>query len=196
MNGSTSGPKDAVSGVPQGSVLGPILFLLFINDLPRVLSGAVLMFADDVKLISPRSESVVLQSDIHAIHSWTKEWDLPLNENKCSIISVGQSPAYPYTLYPGGPAIINAETTKDLGVQVDRSFKPSRHCVLAAQRARAALFLIVRTFVRLTPKIFTTLYCLLGAELSLHSPRPSLDRDKWLGWRTRGEGAPASSIMW
>ncbi len=135
VNGSTSGPKAAVSGVPQGSVLGPILFLLFINDLPRVL-----MFADDVKLISPRSESVVLQSDIHAIHSWNQEWDPPLNENKCSIISVGQSPTYPYTLYPGGPAIINADTTKDLGVHVDRSFKPSRHCGLAAQRARAALF--------------------------------------------------------
>ncbi len=106
VNGSTSGPKAAVSVVPQGSVLSPILFLLFINDLPRVLSGAVLMFADDVKLISPRSESVVLQSDIQVIHSWTQEWDLPLNANKCSIISVGQS-----STDSGGPAIEDAETT-------------------------------------------------------------------------------------
>ncbi len=111
------------------------------------------MFADDVKLISPSSESAVLQRDIHAIHPWTQEWDLPLNENKCSTISVGQSPTNPFTLYLGGPAIKDAETTMDLEVHVDRNFKPSRLCVLAAQRARAALFLIVGTFARLIPRI-------------------------------------------
>ncbi len=80
------------------------------------------MFADYVKLISPRTEIAVLQGDIHAIHSWTQEWDLPLNENKCSIISVGQSPTSPFTLYPGGPAVKAAEMTKDFEVHVDRTF--------------------------------------------------------------------------
>ncbi len=71
---------------------------------------------------------------------WAQEWDLPLNESKCGIISVGQDPINLLTLHPGG---LGSEVAKDLGVHVDRSFKPSHHCVLAAQRARAALFLIV-----------------------------------------------------
>ncbi len=53
-------------GVPQGSVLGPILFLIFVNDLPDVLSGSVLLFADDVKLISARSQYEELHQNLQA----------------------------------------------------------------------------------------------------------------------------------
>ncbi len=108
------------------------------------------MFADDVKLICPRSESVVLQSDIPAIHSWTQDGNLPLNENQCTIISVGHSPPYRYTRYPGGPAIKDVERTNDLGVHVDRSFKPSRHCVLSLKTSLNYCLLAKRIYGNLS----------------------------------------------
>ncbi len=68
INGCLSQSKAAVSGVPQGSVLGPILFLIYVNDFPDLLQGDVLLFADDVKLISARANIDDLQRELQ--HAW------------------------------------------------------------------------------------------------------------------------------
>jgi len=80
------------SGIPQGSHLGPLLFNLFVNDLPTVLDSAVdfLLFADDAKIFSPiesLSDAVNLQSNLDKLVNWSKQNYLPLNINKCSIIT-------------------------------------------------------------------------------------------------------------
>ena len=72
----------ARSGVPQGSVLSPLLFLIFINDLAEQLKCPCYMFADDVKLVGDQTTDD-LQVDLATIHNWTSMWELPLNENKC-----------------------------------------------------------------------------------------------------------------
>ncbi len=90
---SYSAPVPACSGVPQGSVLGPILFLLFVNDLHDVLSGSVLLFANEVKLISARFKYAELHQNLEAAFQWSDDCNLPLNESKCSHISIdGPSP--------------------------------------------------------------------------------------------------------
>ncbi len=66
VKGQVSDSRSAGSGVPQGSVLGPTLFLLFVNDLPDVLGGRVLLFADDAKLIAPRSDFNISQRNLRA----------------------------------------------------------------------------------------------------------------------------------
>ncbi len=70
INGKVSDPRSAGSGVPQGSVLGPTLFLLFVNDLADVLEGRVLLFADDAKLIAPRSDFNIMQRNLRAAWGW------------------------------------------------------------------------------------------------------------------------------
>ncbi len=70
------------SGVPQGSVLGPLLFLIFINDLENELTCNHLFFADDVKLISPRSQKHELRSSIEQALNWSRRWGLPINASK------------------------------------------------------------------------------------------------------------------
>ncbi len=71
-----------MSSAPQGSALGPILFRIYVNDLPDLIQWDVLLFADDVKLISARANFDYLEHDLHAASDWAFTWDLPLNVNK------------------------------------------------------------------------------------------------------------------
>ncbi len=81
-----------LSGLPQGSVIGPLLFLLFVNDLPSVINVIALLFADDVKMVSPRSQSNFLQSSNYNVWNWSINWDLPINTTKCNYIAIGRAP--------------------------------------------------------------------------------------------------------
>ena len=87
---STSPSLPVVSGVPQGSILGPVLFLVFVNDLPSIFSfSKVLLFADDAKCIMPiysLQDCLNLQSDLSKLSDWCSVWNLLLNEDKCSAI--------------------------------------------------------------------------------------------------------------
>ncbi len=70
---------EAISGVPQGSVIGPILFVTYVNDQPQHLSADSLLYADDVKLIAPRNRHDILKNSLNSSSSWTKDWELDLN---------------------------------------------------------------------------------------------------------------------
>ena len=82
------------SGVPQGSVLGPILFVLYINDLPRYCCGSnAFMFADDTKLykhINDNSDATALLHNCQKLYSWCEQWMMKLNTNKCKVLSIGR----------------------------------------------------------------------------------------------------------
>ena len=77
--------------VPQGSVLGPLLFIIYINDLPECLSNPSLMYADDCKVIAEveRNGSGSLQSDIDAVVKWSYTWAMELVKNKCKVMHIG-----------------------------------------------------------------------------------------------------------
>ncbi len=84
VKGEHSGAIPMHSGVPQGSVIGPLLFLLFVNDLPDVLETMTLLFAGDVKMATRRSHSMNLRSSLTAEWDWSKKWDIPINPTKCN----------------------------------------------------------------------------------------------------------------
>ena len=85
LNGIYSKPMDVISGVPQGSVLGPLLFLLYINDISDNVESNILMFADDLKLFSPHSN--LLQNDLATISDWCSQWQMTVAPNKCEVIA-------------------------------------------------------------------------------------------------------------
>ena len=91
---AVSGWKKVTSGIPQGSVLGPTLFVLFINDLPQVVESRVALFADDTKVfreIQSDEDREKLQQDIDELLIWSKKWQLPFNESKCKVMHYGKT---------------------------------------------------------------------------------------------------------
>jgi len=94
VNGSSSSWVHVLSGVPQGSVLGPLLFLLYVNDLPDWIRSSIKMFADDTKLwstISARNDNQKLQDDLRTLNDWSNKWLLKFNPDKCKVMHVGQN---------------------------------------------------------------------------------------------------------
>ena len=81
--------KSITSGISQGSVLGPILFVIFINDLPRDVLSDVFMFADDPKIfrhISERTDREIIQSDLDKLFDWRQTWLLKFHPDKCKVL--------------------------------------------------------------------------------------------------------------
>ena len=83
-----------VSGVPQGTVLGPLLFLLHINDLPSVVSSTVRLFADDCLIyrnIKNKEDQITLQKDLNLLENWGNTWGMRFNAAKCNIMRVSRT---------------------------------------------------------------------------------------------------------
>ena len=94
LNDATSDTQMVRSGVPQGSVLGPALFLFSINNIVENISSCVRLFADDIIMYSALSCSgdvFRLQRDIQALGCWSKKWRMTFNVSKCSLMFVGKS---------------------------------------------------------------------------------------------------------
>ena len=92
--GATSTSSPMTSGVPQGSVLGPLLFLTYINDQPNGLTSTVKLFADDILLygvVVEDSDYDNLQDDLNKLEIWQHEWQMQFNPSKCNIICISIS---------------------------------------------------------------------------------------------------------
>ena len=90
VGSSVSSWERVKSGVPQGSVLGPLLFLRFIDDLPDSVQSCTKLFADDVKLIGNAGRPDDIQSDLNNLADWESKWCMTFNENKCFVMHMGE----------------------------------------------------------------------------------------------------------
>ena len=89
INGEQSDLARVSSGVPQGTVLAPLLFLCFINDLPNNIMSSVKLYADDVILyssIDSEEDCHNLQHDLHTLEKWSTDWNMPFNIQKCEFL--------------------------------------------------------------------------------------------------------------
>ena len=123
-------------GVPQGSVLGPLLFLLYVNDI-SLSAGSPILFADDTKIyqsITCEANYLQLQRDIAILYKWSKTWLLNFNVSKCYLLHFGPIHCYG-RYYINGSEITSTESFKDLGIIVDSSLKFHMHTSTVAARA-------------------------------------------------------------
>jgi len=92
VSGAGSTWSYVTSGVPQGSVLGPVLFVCYINGMPEVTKSMIYLYADDAKIarhIVADSDRDVLQQDLDELGMWAKEWQMKFNANKCKVMHIG-----------------------------------------------------------------------------------------------------------
>jgi hypothetical protein len=137
INGHASEWADVTSGVPQGSILGPTLFLVFINDLEDGMLTNVLKFADDTKIygdVTDPDGQEKLQHDLDAAERWSEKWLMQFNVDKCKTLHAGHgNPQATYTL--GGRELGEVEEERDLGVIVHKSMSVSRQCCQAVHKS-------------------------------------------------------------
>ena len=163
VNGSFSSWREVCSGVPQGSVLGPLLFLLFVNDLPDWIKTNIRLFADDAKIwkeISCLEDQQELQADLDRLREWSDEWLLEFNPAKCNVMHIGHSLETGYTIQQGDKVwkLDEISEVRDLGIVVCRDLKVAQQCAGAAGKAMSVLGLIKRHFGQLDPVSFKILY--------------------------------------
>ena len=146
----------ATSGVPQGSVLGPMLFLLYINDLVKDLSIPAFIFADDVKLVNSGPPER-LENDLRKVIQWSQTWDLDLNVDKCHVLN---TIGHPVRVMVGMETkeFTRVAKMRDLGIIVREDFKASDQCLAAAKKARGQLFALKATLSTRKARVFIPLY--------------------------------------
>ena len=131
VGGDFSQWADVVSGVPQGTVLGPLLFLIYINDLPENINSSVRLFADDCVLynqIKSVQDTKVLQRDLETLSSWEHRWQMSFNPDKCYVLRIPASRSPIITNYKLGDSVLQ-ETNQHtyLGVDIQNDLKWDTH---------------------------------------------------------------------
>ena len=125
-----SSSTDVLSGIPQGSILGPVLFTIFINDISDNINSFCRIFADDTKIFNFTRNSITLQEDLAKLQEWSFKWGLHFNVNKCHVLHIGyNNPRYKYILKSGEEeSVLNiCLEEKDLGVIFDGKLSFDAH---------------------------------------------------------------------
>lgn len=178
INGACSELTPVTSGVPQGSVLGPVLFLIYVSDVSHLLTNFCKLFADDTKLFSrvfdEEQSTSSLQEDVTRLTSWTELMLMKYNLDKCHILHLGKKnpqakyviptthnlkekgQSVSYTVFPYDMKAVTEE--KDLGVIIDDQLSFKSHIETKVKIANKMLGIVRRTFKYMDSDIFLRLY--------------------------------------
>ncbi len=167
VRGAYSMWADVLSGIPQGSVLGPILFVLYINDLPETVTSQLYMFADDTKIfnqIKTEDDQQILQEDLNRLQSWSSTWLLKFHPEKCKMMNVSRSKeatqrTYSMTSSDGTQHDLEmVSEEKDLGIKIDRNLTFDKHIGEKVTKANQVMGMIRRCFVHIDEENFKWLF--------------------------------------
>ena len=139
LDGKTSSSSPVTSGVPQGTVLGPLLFLIYINDLPSRVSSTARLFADDCllyRVISSQDDVASLQEDLDRLQEWERDWQMSFNPDKCEHIRITLKRKIVQSTYKiHGQVLKETTKAKYLGVTIDKNLSWNSHIDMVTKRA-------------------------------------------------------------
>ena len=176
INESKSRLAQVTNGIPQGSVLGPILFVIYINDLPDIVDKDtfIYLFADDTKAfrhIKTKEDQLQLQKDIDKMIKWSKLWLLKFHPQKCVMMHLGKvftfntddqttqnidSTIFRYSME--GHPLEYSECEKDLGVFIDNKLNFEKHINYSINKANKVMAVARKTFDYMDKDIFLQIY--------------------------------------
>ena len=188
MVGSAESSKSPVtSGIPQGSVLGPMLFVIYINDLPEVVdkNSYVYLFADDTKVfrqIKSHEDRDLLQKDIDNLKIWSDIWLLIFHPDKCVSMTVQTTDVTnQYDYHMGDQILSNSACDQDIGVFLDKKLKFDKHFNHVVNQANKILAVARRTFECMDEEIFCLiLKGLVHPHIEYAAPVWSPHHDKYI----------------
>jgi hypothetical protein len=182
INGEASEWENVLSGVPQGSILGPLLFIIYINDIDMGITNSILKFADDTKVygkVGTMQDVENLKKDLETLCRWSSKWQMSFNVDKCKVMHLGKrNEKVEYQM--DAVKLVETEEEKDLGVVVSKNFKVSRQCAKAAKKGNQMLGMIKRTIMSKKKKVILSLYKALvrpHLEYCIQAWRPHLAKD-------------------
>ena len=181
---------DVTSGIPQGSVIGPILFVIYINDLPDMVDkeSFIFLFADDTKVfrqIKSESDRLQLQKDVDNLKRWSDIWLLRFHPDKCVSMSVGNCNRVtnPNEYKMGTHTLSQSTCEKDIGVHIDNNLKFDVHINNIVNKANRILAITRKTFECTDDEIFCFIFKgLVRPHLEYAAPvwSPHLNKHKEL----------------
>ena len=165
INGNVSNWTEVLSGIPQGSILGPILFIFYINDLLGVVESVCKLFADDCKLcssIASEGGQKELQEDIERLCKWSKDRLLDFNIGKCKVVSYGKVEfewEYEMSDNQNNTHILETvDSESDLEIMFNRNLKFDEHIDSTVNKVNRIIGLIKRKFTHMDKDLSLTLY--------------------------------------
>ncbi len=162
VDGETSECAPVTSGVPQGSVLGPILFLSFINDMPEVISSKCRLFADDsivYREIRSPEDTNMLQHDLDELHKWEVKWGMSFNPSKCHVMHMTRKKkpiVKDYTLK--GETLKTVQSATYLGIELSSDLTWTKHITKVCNKGNRALGFVKRNVVTNSTEAKQTAY--------------------------------------
>ena len=157
--------ESVISGAQQGSVLGPILFIILINDIPSDIRGKLLLFADDTKLLEILLSIISnqeLQNDINQLSECFDKWQLKFNTTKCKVINSGPNKSTAYAMLDLNDDKIKRlefiDEEKDIGVFTDNKLRFSTHLISQMKKTSRKMGLIRRSYTNLDKDSFRYLF--------------------------------------
>ena len=162
VEGQRSQIGKVTSGVPQGSVLGPTLFLVYINDLVTNVQSTVRLFADDTMLyraIRTQADTSILQEDLNQLEAWESEWQMSFNASKCHVLTITKKRkplTATYTLH--GEDLSAVDSAKYLGVELSKDLHWGKHIHSVTAKANTTSAFIYRNLRGCPHKIQSTCY--------------------------------------
>lgn len=177
VNGKQSSWVKVTSGVPQGSVLGPALFLLYINDIQTNITSSIRLFADDsimYRQIASPEDHRLLQQDLQTLAAWSQTWLMSFNISKCAVLNITRkrSPSsFQYTIF--GQPLSTVKSHEYLGVTVSHDLLWNDHCEKTIKKANRTLGLLRRTLTPCTKEVKAKAY------ESLVRPRLEYASEAW-----------------